>query len=567
MKHVLHWFLPFWKLRRKGMGILLLITVLAMATKTLYPYIFKFVIDHLNQDIQYDNILTWVWIILGVGIVREITQWLLPATRNLMNLTIGKDVRLRYFQEIMEKDYTFFSQYNTGDLITRLTDDIDGDLKIAWYAASGILRPIEAFLTLGFSIALMLSLNWQLTLIAIAPLPIIIWLIATTEHIQQHAYTLRQKKTSETINVLESAFSGIRIVIGYVAEKAQVKLFRKVMKERVHAEEKVVLVRSFLESLGAMINQVGLVIVLFVGGYYVQQVRMSLGEFYAFVAYLSGMTETIWTISWFFVSTQMVETSITRLENLEKGKNIEFGHKIPDPSQPVIRLKHVSFAFPDSSELILKDISFILSPGEIGAVTGSVGSGKSTLLNLTTGIYPPLKGNVYLSNAAPREMDQEALAQFIGYIPQEVVFFKGSIRENILMGRDFGDDAIQRALYLAAAEREFTLDTMLQQGGVGLSGGQKARVALARALVHDPKILIMDDITAALDAKTESILWRRLKKVSHNRVILVTTHREATAKQATQIIWLDQGKIKDIATHERLLKMYSEYCHLFAKTL
>ncbi|MDD3807864.1 MAG: ABC transporter transmembrane domain-containing protein, partial [Candidatus Marinimicrobia bacterium] len=126
MKHVLHWFLPFWKLRRKGMGILLLITVLAMATKTLYPYIFKFVIDHLNQDIQYDNILTWVWIILGVGIVREITQWLLPATRNLMDLTIWKDVRLRYFQEIMEKDYTFFSQYNTGDLITRLTDDIDG---------------------------------------------------------------------------------------------------------------------------------------------------------------------------------------------------------------------------------------------------------------------------------------------------------------------------------------------------------------------------------------------------------------------------------------------------------
>lgn len=565
MKHVLRWFLPFWKHRRKGMGILLIITTLAIAAKTVYPYIFKFVIDNLTKDIHYDNILTWVWIILGVGIVREVTQWLLPATRFFMNMGIGLDIRLRYFHEIMKKDYTFFARHRTGDLTTRLTDDIDGNQKIAWYAASGILRPVEAFLTLGFSIALMLSLNWRLTLIAVAPLPVIIWVIAKTEHIQQRAYSLRQKRTSETVDVLESAFSGIRIVVGYVAEKAQGKIFRRVMKERVSAEEKVVLIRSFLESLGAMINQVGLVIILFVGGYYVQQGRMSLGEFYAFVAYLSGMTETIWTISWFFVSTKMVEASINRLEQLETFPDGEYGHTKPEQTYPPISLEKATFIFPDSNEPLLQDISFTVQPGEIAAITGSVGCGKSTLLNLATGFYPAENGSVRLGDISPRQMDRNVLAQLIGYVPQEIVLFTGSVRENILMGRDLDEEAVVKAMRLAAADMEFTLDTVLQQGGVGLSGGQKARVALARALVHEPKILIMDDITSALDAKTEGILWQRLREDSTKRTILVTTHREATAKQADKIIWLDQGKIRDICSHVELLEEYSEYRHLFAK--
>jgi ATP-binding cassette, subfamily B, multidrug efflux pump len=565
MKHVLRWFLPFWKLRRKGMGILLLITTLAIAAKTIYPYIFKFVIDHLATDIHYDNILTWVWVILGVGIVREVTQWLLPATRYFMNMTIGMDIRLRYFYEIMKKDYTFFSRHRTGDLTTRLTDDIDGDLKIAWYAASGILRPVEAFLTLGFSITLMLTLNWRLTLIAVAPFPVIIWVIAKTEHIQQRAYSLRQKRTSETVDVLESAFSGIRIVVGYVAEKAQGKIFRRIMQERVNAEEKVVLIRSFLESIGAMINQVGLVIILFLGGYYVQQGRMSLGEFYAFVAYLTGMTETIWTISWFFVSTKIVEASIARLERMEPFPNAVYGHKKPESHPPDIKLESVSFTYPDGQEPVFSDVSFNVQPGELAAVTGMVGCGKSTLLNLTTGLFPPKKGKVFLGKVPPNILDRVIVSGIMGYVPQEIVLFTGTVRENILMGRELSEDAVRKALRLAAADQEFTLDTMLQQGGVGLSGGQKARVALARALVHDPAILIMDDITSALDAHTEGLLWQRLREEAVKRTVLVTTHREATAKQADKIIWLDQGKVRDIRPHNELLENYSEYRHLFAK--
>lgn len=566
MRHVLKWFMPFWKNRARGMGILLFITTLAIAAKTLYPFIFKFVIDSLAGDIDFDNILNWIWIILGVGIIREITQWLLPATRYLMNMTVGMDIRLRYFDEILKKDHTFFSRHRTGDLTTRLTDDIDADLKISWYAASGILRPIEAFLTLGFSIALMLSLNWKLTLIAIAPLPVIIWIIAKTEHIQQKAYSLRQQKTSETVNVLESAFSGIRIVIGYVAEKAQGRIFSNIMSERIKAEEKVVLIRSILESLGAVINQVGLVIILFVGGFFVQQGKMSLGEFYAFVAYLSGMTETIWTISWFFVSTKIVEASISRLERLEKYPDVETGHEIPLEKDLGLCLESASFTFPDGQNPVVSHIDLHVKPGKITAVTGMVGSGKTTLLNLTTGFFPTDSGKVRINNISPLSLNRKKMSEIMGYVPQEVVLFTGTVKENVLMGRELGDEAVKEALWLAAADKEFTLDKMLQQGGVGLSGGQKARVALARALVHKPSILIMDDITSALDARTEGLLWQRLRHESKNRVILVSTHREATAIQADEVIWLDQGRIRAVDLHTNLLNLYPEYRHLFAKT-
>ncbi|HDT12495.1 MAG TPA: ABC transporter ATP-binding protein [Candidatus Marinimicrobia bacterium] len=566
MRHVLKWFMPFWKKRARGMIILLIITTLAIAAKTLYPFIFKFVIDSLTGDIDFNSILTWIWIILGVGIIREITQWILPATRFLMNMTIGMDIRLRYFDEILKKDHTFFSRHRTGDLTTRLTDDIDAELKISWYAASGILRPVEAFLTLGFSIALMLSLNWKLTLIAIAPFPVIIWIIAKTEHIQQKAYSLRQQRTSETVDVLESAFSGIRIVIGYVAEKAQGRIFKNVIGRRVKAEEKVVLIRSVLESLGAVINQVGLVIILFVGGSFVQQGKMSLGEFYAFVAYLSGMTETIWTISWFFVSTKIVEASISRLERLEKYPDMETGHEEPWNRKPEIRMESASFIFPDGQEPVISNIDLNVKAGKITAVAGMVGSGKTTLLNLTTGFFPTDRGKVLISNVSPASINREKMSKMIGYVPQEVVLFTGTVKENILMGRDLSDEAVNEALWLAAADNEFKTDKMLQQGGVGLSGGQKARVALARALVHKPSILIMDDITSALDAQTEGLLWHRLRNESNNRVILVSTHREATAMQADEVIWLDQGKIRAVDTHTNLLFTYPEYRHLFAKT-
>ncbi len=207
-RHVLGWFLPVWRRHRRGMLTIVAVTVVSIALSTAYPVLFKYVIDSLVDGRAIPEVQHYVWIILLVGLARTLTRWVLPTTRYVMNLLQGMDIKLSHFESLLNKDPSFFARYRSGDLITRFSDDVDGDLKLSWFAASGVMRPIEAGFTLLFSIGVMLTLHWQLTLLAIAPLPLIIWIMSRTEHLQHKAYTRRQETISQTNNYLERAFSG-----------------------------------------------------------------------------------------------------------------------------------------------------------------------------------------------------------------------------------------------------------------------------------------------------------------------------------------------------------------------
>lgn len=566
MKNVLLWFSRYWKQRSKGMLAVLAVTVAGIAVKTLYPYMFKFVIDELSSEIELPKIHQIILLILSVGILREITQWLLPAMRAMMNLRIALDMRMFHFREVLKKSTDFFSRFRTGDLITRLTDDIDGDLKLSWYSASGIMRPIEAGLTLTFSIVLMMTLSWKLTLIAISPLPLIIWIIIKTEHLQERAYNWRQKTTSATVDVLESAFSGIRIVIGYAAESAQSRLFAETISERKKAEERVVLVRSFLESFGSLINQIGLVIVLFFGGFWVIRQQISIGDFYAFIAYLSGLTETIWTISWFFVSTKLAETSVNRLKEIESAPIPPEGTVTLNESFRVLTIHSVTFSYTPETD-ILKEISLSAAKGEIIAIAGRVGSGKTTLLELIAGILRPKQGSVCVNDTPVQALSHSSRSALIGYVPQEIVLFSGDVAENISMARmDLTEKLWNTVSTSAVISGELLREKHVSQGGNGLSGGQKARVALARAIIHRPDLLLLDDVTAALDAQTELLFWQNIRREMPDTTIIAATHREATARQAHRVIWMDNGHVAAIAPHTKLLETYEKYRILFAQS-
>jgi len=568
MKKVFAWFLPYWKYRYRGLSLVVFVTLIGIATRTLYPFVFKFVIDALEVDPDPASARFWVLAILGVGIVRELSQWLLPALRYLQNIMLAMDIRLKLFSRILTYDHKFFNRFRSGDLITRLTDDIDSELKLSWYACSGVMRPIEAGFTLLFSVGLMLTLNWQLTLLAVLPLPFIVWIMARTENVQEKAYSERQRATSKTVDVLESAFSGIRIVIGYAAEQAQYLLLKKALKRRVKAEERVVFLRSLLESLSNFLNQIGLLVVIFVGGWFVIKDFMSLGDFYAFYAYLSGLTETIWTLSWFFVSTKLAEASVDRMVELEKGTPPEQGDRTSSSNDSSLRLQDVSFSFHDNGvETVAADnVSLNIKPGETVALVGPVGCGKSTLLHLAAGILPPDSGSVSVGKIPVNDFTAEARAQLGGFVPQEAMLFSGSVLINVTMEREgITEEGAEAALYAAVADSEFSLDKEIHQGGVGLSGGQRAMVALARALAGRPPFLVLDDVTASLDAATEGVFWQRLQIMLPEATVLVATHREATARISDRVVWLDRGAILHEGAHEELLAEFKNYRRLFAR--
>lgn len=546
---------------------LFVLTTVGIALRSLYPYVFKYVIDSLTGGVDFTRVRTWILIILGLGIAREITQWLLPATRYFLNLKFGQAIKLDHFDGILHKNHRFFNRFRSGDLITRLTDDIDGDLKLAWFSASGVMRPIEATLTLLFSIILMATLHWQLTLLAILPLPFIVWIMTRTEHWQERVYSERQKATSDTVDVLESVFAGLRIVIGYATEDAQRKIFNSALQNRKIKEGKVVFVRSLLESLGSVINQVGLVIVLFAGGWLVIRKQITIGDFYAFVAYLTAITEPIWTISWFFVSSKLAGTSVQRMKEIKTGDDLVDGTLLPaENTATELRFENVHFAFPETDVPVLAGVDLSLSKGEVVAVVGAVGSGKSTLLQLAGGLLPPNSGVIQFQNIPVHELTPDSRARLVGFVPQEVILFSGLVEENITMGRKNIDSThIHTATETAVMDQEVALDKSVEQGGVGLSGGQRARTAVARALAGQPKLLLLDDVTAALDMSTERTFWDRLRTDYPDVAVLVTTHREATAHSADRVLWLEDGKIREVGQHQELLAQQAEYRFLFAR--
>ena len=562
-KHVLGWFAPYWRQRWRGIAWVMFITVLSIGLSTAYPIIFKYVIDALSAGRKTTDVQFYVWLILLVGLARTITRWILPSSRYVMNLILGLDIKLFHFENLLRKDPAFFNEFRSGDLITRFSDDIDGDVKLAWFGNSGIMRPIEAGFILIFSIGVMMTLHWKLTLLAVSPLPLIVWAMSKTEHSQHKAYKRRQETISQTNNILESAFSGIRIVIGFVMEQAQERLFKSNMEERKAAEERVVYIRSFLESLGSLINQVGLVVVLFLGGYYVIHSEISLGDFYAFIAYMTGITEPIWTISWFFVSLKMAESSVDRLEEIEKFENKPVHDMVVNPPIHSLLVKDLHYRFPSEADDVIKSINFEGKPGEKIGLVGEVGSGKTVLLKLISGWFVPQRGSVELNGVCLSELSDFSRAQSIGYVPQDIELFSGTVTDNISMGRD-AVKSLEFITQTAVLGGELELDKMLEQGGVGLSGGQRARVALARAFYGDAPIYIFDDVTSALDLNTEKILWRNINTDYSEALFLVATHREATAAEMDRIIWIKEGQIYEEGQHADLLRLHPEYRSLFA---
>jgi len=563
-KHVLGWFAPYWRNRWKGISVVMLVTVVSIGLSTAYPIIFKYVIDALTEEKPVADVKFFVWLIFLIGLARTLTRWILPASRYMMNLILGLDIKLFHFGNLLRKDPAFYNSFRSGDLITRFSDDIDGDVKLAWFGNSGIMRPIEAGFTLLFSIVVMMTLHWKLTLLAVSPLPLIVWAMSKTEHLQHKAYTRRQETISQTNNILESAFSGIRIVIGFVMEQAQEKLFKTNMVERKIAEERVVFIRSFLESIGSLINQVGLVVILFLGGYYVIQGEITMGTFYAFIAYMGGITEPIWTISWFFVSLKMAESSVDRLEEIEKFENRPVSTTEAETPIRELSIQGLHFRFSGEENDVIKSVDFKVYPGEKIGIVGEVGSGKTILLKLISGWFMPSQGAVYLNGKKLSKLSDHSRAENIAYVPQDIELFSGSVSENIAMGRE-AKRPMEDIIRAAVLGHELDPEKQLEQGGIGLSGGQRARVALARAFYGDTMIYIFDDVTSALDLNTEKQLFKNINTEFANALFLIATHREATAAEMDRVIWIKSGEIFCEGTHESLLREHPEYRVLFAR--
>jgi len=578
MKHI-RWIWDFWKPHRPWLIVLALLTLLSSAVTLAFPRVLGYVIDAVKgmleartEELSSSDTWRLILVIAAIGLARSVSN-LYPGTRAMLNARIEMDVRQTYFGKIIEKGYKFFNRFRTGDLVTRLTDDIGGFPKIAWFSCSGVFRAVESTSKFLFCLAFMLTMNWQLALLAIAPLPVMLLLFYRVRMSLTKRSLERQAVISSTNDSLEAAFSGVRILKAFCGEPHQGDQFRRLLDRRIGVELNWMKLWMAMHNLYMGIQFLGQIIVVIAGGLMVLRGTLTVGDFYAFYVYVTLMLPPLMDIPNLFVTSRQAFACIDReIEIEETSGGTEEIYTGTAPLERIARLeiRGASFGYNDDFEPTLRDLDLTIESGEKVAVVGLVGSGKSTLLKMAAGLLPPKSGQVLVNNQPLKGVSLDGFRSRIGYIPQEPTLFSESVAENVRFGRELEGAAVESSLRLAQLYDEMAklpagLDQVLGQKGLTISGGQKQRLAIARAVAAVPDLLLMDDCTSALDAENEMAFWREFTRACPHTACLIVTHRLATARQADRICVMAQGRLVATGTHAELVESSAEYRKFLTK--
>ena len=581
-----------WKYYRRHLyllGVLLIFTPVQGVFHVAIPRMYGYAVDYLNSGQVPEDWLAKLVVSLGegfdlsimisfglafiaLGLISVMLYSFVQTHRAWMNCRLEMEFRQDSFANATTKGPDFFNKFRTGDLVTRMTDDVAE--KLSWFACSGIFRLYEALLNISFILIMMITIDPMLTLWTAGPLPILILIFFFFSTALDKRYDHLQTRISNFNDVMEACFSGIRVVMAYVREKAQRDKFHEAAADRRRAEITTVKVIGVVESLWFYIWQFALVIVLVAGGYMVINRGLSYGNLAVFIYYVVWLVFPMFDIGQFLVKSRQSAVSINRLLELENlPQMVSDRGTVPANGNVKGRLKfeHVNFGFPDSERKIVDDISLEVQAGETVALVGRVGSGKSWLVNMLPRLVDPTGGTISLDGHDLRKFDLEDLRKNIGYVPQEPALFSDSVRNNIVFGREEISDAVlDWAVEVSQLTDEVAtfpdgIETSIGTRGMSISGGQKQRLGLARALVGKPKILILDDCTSALDSRTESALWDRLHEVMPEMTSILITHRPDQLQKADRIFVLDEGRLVESGHHDELIANDTLYASIYRR--
>ncbi len=485
---------------------------------------------------------------------------------------VAYDLRNALFAQIERLSFSYYDRVQTGQLLTRLTNDVD---QIRTFAGTGVVQLVAAVVMMAGTAALMLLLNWRLALGALATVPpIMLLLLRFVRRIGPLFFQLQQRLGALN-TLLQEDLTGIRVVRAFVREEHE---------RRRYAQANQALLTDNLAAVRALSNNfpfvfllanLGTLAVVWFGGLQVIGGTLTIGELVAFNTYLTFLLMPILTIGFLSAGMARAGASAARVfEILDAPLELADrpGARPLPPIRGRVEFRHVSFRYPGAERDVLDDINLIVEPGETIAILGTTGSGKSTLVNLIPRFYDPTTGAVLIDGHDVRDATLASLRSQIGIVLQEAFLFSGTVRDNIAYGKPDATRAEVEAAARAAQADAFIralpngYDTLVGERGVGLSGGQRQRIAIARALLVDPRLLILDDSTSAVDAETEAAIQASLDALMRDadRTAFVIAQRVSTLRIADRIVVLDAGRIAALGTHETLLRDSPLYCEIVA---
>ena len=526
--------------------------------------------DNFLSDYRGDILILGAAITLA-ALLRGLFLFLVRQTIIVMSRHVEYDLKNDIYQHYQELPLSFYRRNNTGDLMARISEDVS---RVRMYLGPAIMYGINLIVLFIMVIPIMFSVSTRLTLYALIPLPLLSISIYFVNSIINKKSEAIQRQLSNLSTYVQEAFSGIRVIKSFVREEDSYVNFKA--ESDAYREKSLDLSRVealFLPLIFALIGM-SVILTIFIGGREVIAGTITTGNIAEFIIYVNLLTWPVTSLGWITSIIQRAAASQKRINEFLLTENEIVSRKDLDKEiEGHIVFDQVSFTYPDSGIKALRDVSFDVHPGQSLAVIGTTGSGKSTIANLICRMYDATSGEILIDGEDIRDYKLPVLRGSIGYVPQDVFLFSDSIKNNIAFGNDYlVDKQIEQAardadLFDNIQDFPLGFETQLGERGITLSGGQKQRVSIARAIVLEPKILILDDSLSAVDTKTESNILNNLKGIMENRTTIIISHRVSSAKLADRIIVLDDGEVVEQGTHESLLESNGIYKELYDKQL
>jgi ATP-binding cassette subfamily B protein len=514
------------------------------------------------------------WLV-GLALARALFTFLQGYLAERASQGVAYDLRDDLFERIERLSFSYYDRVQTGQLVTRLTSDVE---QIRTFAGSGVVQLANAVVMLVGTTVLLLYLDWQLALVALTVVPIIAVMLVRFVRRIRPLFGEVQQTLGRLNTVLQEDLLGVRVIRAFAREDYETARYTAVNEELLQKNLTTVRVFSNNFPFVFLFANLGTLAIIWFGGWQVIGGRLSIGDLVAFNTLLGFMLFPILTIGFLSASISRAGASSRRVfDVLDAPLDVE---DAPDASTLLplscrVDFDNVSFRYPGSARDILAGVSFTARPGQTVAILGTTGSGKSTLVNLLPRFYDVTGGAVRLDGNDVRDVTLSSLRSQIGIVLQETRLFSGTVRDNVAFGKPDATDEEVVAAAEAAQAGEFVrglpegYDTVIGERGIGLSGGQRQRIAIARALLIDPRLLILDDSTSAVDAETEAAIQETLDRLMRekHRTVFVIAQRVSTVRDADLILVLDEGSIAARGTHEELLRESELYNEILGSQL
>lgn len=556
----------------------------------LFPLVIQHAIDDLNhQGITREKLATYslmlVAVAAGKGLFQFLTRWILIG----ISREIEYDMRNDLFRLLESLSFNFYQRTRTGDIMARATNDLNA---VRMLLGPAIMYSANTLVFTAGALIFMVHISARLTLWAFMPLPIASIIVQYYGRRIHERFERIQAMFSDISARTQENFSGARVIRAYAQEDAEIQSFERDNQEYISRSLKLVRLMGMLwPTLETMLG-LAIVIVLWLGGREVIFGRITPGQFVAYLFYMAQLTWPVIALGWVINIFQRGTASMGRIAQiLDTRPEIQ-----DDPAQITVRagtpihgeieFRNLTYAYSRDSKVsgdgapnrdagtpVLRDVSLKIPAGTSLAIVGPTGSGKSTLVNTIPRIYDATPGAVLIDGKPIREFPLAWLRRNIGFVPQETFLFSDTIRENIAFGAEnASDEDVRRAAEVARIATEIEefpekYETTVGERGITLSGGQKQRTAIARAVIRDPRILVLDDALASVDTQTEDHILSHLREVMQGRTTIFISHRVSTVRNADKIAVLHDGKIVEYGTHEELLAMNGYYTDLYNKQL